>query len=89
MPLLTRNGCHCGDILKEVKHYPRLDTVLLVEETLKSSKESPTRTALLRKLKGRVMYSTLNVILAYLIDSGKVILDRNKKIVWVNKISLI
>ena len=72
-----------GNMIRNVKHYPRLDTVLLVENVLRNTKESLNRTELYKKLGGRVMYSTLNVILAYLVDSGKIIMDGNRRLVWI------
>ena len=65
-----------------VVHYPRLDTILLVEETIRKSKTELTRTGLCRALGGRVMYSTLNTILGYLESSNKIIYSGNK-IVWI------
>ena len=66
----------------EVLHYPRLDTVLLVEETIRKSKRELTRTQLYHVLGGRVMYQTLKVILGYLEKSNKITFAGNK-IVWI------
>ena len=82
MAILKGNYSGTFEIYK-IKHYPRLDTVLFVENTVRESKESLTRTGLYKKLGGRVMYSTINVILAYLLDSGKILFDKNNKIVWI------
>ena len=65
-----------------VVHYPRLDTILMVEETIRKSKVELTRTGLYRALSGRVMYQTLKVILDYLEKSHKIIYANNK-IVWI------
>ena len=66
----------------EVIHYPNLKTVLMVEETLKKEKRLIRREQLKKKLKTKIMHQTLNIILKYLEDSGKII-DGRKGILWV------
>ena len=66
----------------EVIHYPSLKTVLMIEETLKKANKAITREQLKSKLPKQVMHQTLNVVLKYLEDSGK-ILDGRKGIVWI------
>jgi hypothetical protein len=63
-------------------HYPSLKTVLMVEETLKKANKLMTREQLKKKLPREVMHQTLNVILEYLEDGGK-ILDGRKGILWI------
>ena len=63
-------------------HYPNLKTVLMVEETLKKANKLLSREQLKSKLPTQVMHQTLNVILKYLEESGK-ILDGRKGILWV------
>ncbi|MBI5159153.1 hypothetical protein HY992_03465 [Candidatus Micrarchaeota archaeon] len=67
---------------KEPLHYPNLKTVLMVEEILKKEQLPIKREALKRKLERQVQHQTLNVILQYLEDSGKII-DGHKGIVWM------
>ncbi|MDO8553322.1 MAG: hypothetical protein Q7S22_00815 [Candidatus Micrarchaeota archaeon] len=67
---------------KEPLHYPNLKTVLMVEEVLKNEQLPIKREALKQKLVKKVQHQTLNVILSYLEDSGKII-DGHKGIVWV------
>jgi len=70
--------------IQEVLHYPRLDTVIMVEETIRKAKEYPTKAALLRSLKKKVMYQTFLLILDYLEKSNKIYLDRKDgKILWI------
>ncbi|MCK4496671.1 MAG: hypothetical protein KAU24_00630 [Candidatus Aenigmarchaeota archaeon] len=64
-------------------HMPRLDTVLMVEDTIKKLDYYPTKNKLWRALPKMVMWQTFNVILDYLIDSNKIIIDKDKKIVWI------
>ena len=63
-------------------HYPNLKTVLMVEEVLKNSDELLTREELKEKLPKKIMHQTLNIILEYLEDSGKII-DGRKGILWI------
>lgn len=73
---------------KKILHYPRLDTVLMVEEMVKKMGEYPTKKKLLEALPKRIMYQTFNLILKYLEDSGKIILDKGK-IIWIYNPKLI
>ena len=66
----------------KIIHYPSLKTVLMVEEVLKKANHPLTREQLKQKLKTEVMHKTLNVILNYLEESGKII-DGRKGIVWI------
>ena len=66
----------------EIIHYPNLKTVLMVEEVLQKSNKPLTREQLKDKMKKQIMHQTLNVILKYLEDSGKII-DGRKGIVWI------
>ncbi len=65
-----------------ILHYPTLNTVLMVEETLKNANNLMNREQLKKKLPTKIMHQTLNVILKYLEDSGK-ILDGRKGICWI------
>ena len=70
----------------EIIHYPNLKTVLMVEEVLQKANEPLTREQLKNKMKKQVMHQTLNVILKYLEDSGKII-DGRKGILWIHNTS--
>ncbi len=63
-------------------HYPNLKTVLLVEDVLKNANTLLTREQLKKRLPVKIMHQTLNVILMYLEESGK-ILDGRKGILWI------
>ncbi len=67
---------------KQIVHYPRLDTVLMVEDTLRKAEEYPSKRQLWLALEKKVMYQTFNLIISYLEDSGKIV-QRNGKIIWV------
>ena len=70
--------------MKRIKnaHSPTLETVLMVEETLKKL-GACTITELYRKLPRTVVYPTLKLIIAYFYAKGFVMSDKEGKIVWV------
>ncbi len=65
----------------EIIHYPNLKTVLEVEKVLKSSNTLLNKEQIKERLPAKIMHQTLNVILDYLEDSGK-ILATGKGIIW-------
>lgn len=67
----------------EILHYPRLDTVIMIEDAIRSAKEYPTKAELLRHLPKKVMYQTFNLVLDYLQRSNKIIVTKDGRIVWV------
>jgi len=70
--------------IQQVLHYPRLDTVIMVEEAIRKAREYPTKAELLRRLPKKVMYQTLLLILDYLESSNKIIIDKKDgRLVWI------
>jgi hypothetical protein len=67
---------------EDVLHYPTLKTILQVEDILMNAEKAMSREALKRALGGRIMHPTLNLILHYLEDSGKIYIGK-KGIVWI------
>lgn len=67
----------------QVLHYPRLDTVLMVEEFTRKHSGEYTKTALWQKLPKRVMYQTFSLIIGYLSESAKVSIDSKGKVGWI------
>ena len=67
---------------EKLKHSPNLNTVLMVEKTLKDSGELITLAELKRMLPRKVMHQTLIQVLDYLQISGKIIIG-TKGILWV------
>jgi len=63
-------------------HYPQLDTVLMVEEAIKSM-DYPRKTELWKALPKKVMYQTFCLIIDYLEESGKILIDKDGRIVWI------
>ncbi|MCD4740101.1 hypothetical protein K8R43_02815 [archaeon] len=68
---------------KKVLRYPRLDTILMVEEFIQKHSGEHTKTQLWEKLPRKTMYQTFCTILDYLEYSNKIITDKEKKIVWI------
>jgi len=66
-----------------VLHMPRLDSVLMVEDTIKKLDYYPTKNQLWRALPKAMMWQTFNVILDYLVKSNKILVDREGKVVWI------
>ena len=68
-------------IQTQIMHSPTLDTVLMVEHTLKDAKEVIKIAELKRRLPRKVMHQTLMRILDYLQESGKILIT-TKGIIW-------
>ncbi|MFH0752240.1 MAG: hypothetical protein V1914_01450 [archaeon] len=69
-------------ILKTIGHSPTLNTVLMVEKTLKKTGEQITLAELKRKLPKQIMHQTLTTILDYLQMSRKILIG-TKGIIWI------
>ncbi|MEM2478867.1 MAG: hypothetical protein QXE64_02520 [Candidatus Pacearchaeota archaeon] len=63
--------------------FPRLDTVLMVEEFIKEHSGEFNKKTLWERLPKRMMYQTFCVIFDYLIESGKIAIDKEGKIAWI------
>ncbi len=68
---------------KTILHYPRLDTVLMVEDTIQDAKNYPARMELWKSLPKQVQYQTFQIILDYLLKSNKIIFTKDNKIMWI------
>ena len=67
-----------------LEHSPTLNTVLMVEETLKNMDESViTIPELKKKLPKQVNHNTLKIILGYLEESSKIAVSL-KGITWIH-----
>ena len=65
-----------------VLHYPRLDSILMVEKAIQESEDYPTRTKLWESLPKKMQYQTFKLILNYLEKSNK-IMFQDEKIIWI------
>lgn len=68
--------------LQSVGHSPTLNTVLMVEETLKDAEELLTMAEIKRRLPKKIMHQTLVTILDYLQLSGKILIG-TKGVLWI------
>ncbi|GAI29887.1 unnamed protein product [marine sediment metagenome] len=67
--------------MQKIIRYPHLDTVLMVEDTIKNM-DYPRKTELWKALPKKVMYQTFNFIIDYLEESGKILIN-DGRIVWI------
>ena len=67
---------------ENIEHSPTLNTVLMVEESIRKSRQAIKISELKRILPKKVMHATLLKILDYLQLSGKILIG-TKGIVWV------
>ena len=67
----------------QILHYPRLDTVMMIEETIRKAGEYQTKKELWQSLPKSVMYQTFNLVLEYLEKSNKILIDKDGSIVWI------
>ena len=63
-------------------HSPTLESVLMVEETIRKHSQECGKYQLWKKLPKKMMYQTFQVILDYLVQSGKIIIDKEGCIIW-------
>lgn len=68
----------------EVLHYPRLDTILNVEKIIRIAMNPLSKNEIDRRLPKKVMRPTLNLILRYLEESGKIAMIKGG-IIWIHK----
>jgi hypothetical protein len=62
---------------------PRLETVLMVEKFIKENSGEYKKTELLQKLPKKMMWGTFNIILKYLYDNNKILMDKEGYIVYI------
>ena len=67
----------------EILRYPRLDTVLMVEEFIKEHDGEYKKRTLWESLPKKAMYQTFCVIIDYLLYSRKISIDTEGKIGWI------
>jgi len=71
------------EIARNKGHWPNLDTVLTIEKTVKDADLPPKRTELWKALPRQMMYQTFKTTLEYLEGSGKILIDKDDRVVWV------
>ncbi|MBU4283974.1 MAG: hypothetical protein KJ968_02605 [Nanoarchaeota archaeon] len=65
-----------------VLHSPTLESVIMVEKTIQKYSQEYGKYQLWKKLPKKMMYQTFQVILNYLEESGKIIIDKDRCIIW-------
>jgi len=65
-----------------ILHYPKLDSILMVEEAIQNSDDYPTRVSLWKSLPRQMQYQTFKLILDYLEKSNKIMFEKDK-IFWI------
>ncbi len=65
-----------------VLHSPTLESVFMVEETIQKYSQECGKYQLWKKLPKKMMYQTFQVILDYLEQSGKIMIDKEGCLIW-------
>ncbi len=78
----TNTGLQLGRTAYGIR-YPRLDTVLMVEEFIRKHDGEFKKKQLWGSLPKRMMYQTFCVAIDYLLYSGKISADAEGKIGWI------
>ena len=66
-----------------VLHSPTLESVTRVERTIREYSQECGKYQLWKKLPKKMMYQTFLVILDYLQESGKIIIDSDGIVIWI------
>ncbi|HHQ44714.1 MAG TPA: hypothetical protein ENN13_01080 [Candidatus Altiarchaeales archaeon] len=66
-----------------VLHYPRLDTVLMVESFIQNHDGEFKKRRLWESLPKSMMYQTFNLVIDYLLYSKKISIDGEGKVGWI------
>lgn len=64
-------------------HSPTLDSIIMVEELMKKRSAEFTKYQLWQKLPKKMMYQTYCQVFDYLLNSGKIMITKDKKILWL------
>ena len=65
-----------------ILHYPKLDSILMVEKAAQEFEDYPTRMQLWKSLPKQMQYQTFKLILDYLEKSNKIMFEEDK-IIWI------
>ena len=65
-----------------ILHSPTLDSVIMVEKTIRKYSQECGKYQLWKKLPKKMMYQTFQIILNYLKESGKIIINKDGCIIW-------
>lgn len=73
---------HIYKMKKKATYNPTLQSVLMVEEAAKKYSQEYGKYQLWKKLPKKIMYQSYQVILDYLKESGKIMIDSDGCIIW-------
>jgi hypothetical protein len=79
--LVCEGGIKCTKMNRKM-HYPTLETVIMVEDTLKRAGPI-SMSQLHRSTERQIMWGTLRVIISYLESRNMVATAKDGKIVWI------
>ena len=65
-----------------ILHSPTLESVIMVEKTIQEHSQKCGKYQLWKHLPKKMMYQTFQTILAYLEESGKIIIDKEGIVIW-------
>jgi hypothetical protein len=65
-----------------ILHSPTLESVIMVEKIIKKYSQECGKYQLWKKLPKKMMYQTFQVILDYLQESGKIMVDKDGIVIW-------
>ncbi len=66
----------------KILHSPTLESVFMVEETVQKYSQECGKYQLWKKLPKKMMYQTFQVILDYLEQSEKILIDKEGCVIW-------
>lgn len=66
-----------------ILRYPRLDTVLMIEEAIRKAKGDLTGRQIWLKLPKKVMWQTFLTTVDYLEYSGKIMVESDRHLTWI------
>ena len=67
----------------DIARSPTLQTVLMVEKFIEQNSGEFKKTELFNKLPRKVMWQTFQVIMEYLENSNKIVIDKGGYVVWI------
>jgi hypothetical protein len=65
-----------------ILHSPTLESVVMVEKTIQRYSQECGKYQLWKKLPRKMMYQTFLVVLDYLEESGKILINKDGCIIW-------
>ncbi len=68
--------------IMNLKNYIDLTEIFIVEDTIKALDYYPSKRQLYLVLKEKMTYRKLEMVIEYLLDQGKIIIDK-RKIIWI------